>query len=232
MGDIVQLPYAADERRGRAGNGYLILHAPAVDARVVVILLYQLLKHQPRLRLFFLAESRYDRHLGPHEEALLVAKVIEFLVVLIVGKPYRVCADFLDYLYILGVLLERESVAEILSVLVAGYALELHMLAVEEEALVAVKIKLSQTKRSLTQSMTSPPLSISAVRCRGRASFTSLPEYRLGYIEPRLGLVGGHGDARNGAALGVGDCEALLAAVGAALGHALDIHSAVRLGVM
>lgn len=132
---------------------------------MVVILLYQLLEHQPRLRLLFSAESRYDGDLRPNEKALFVAKVIEFFVVLIVGKPYRVCTDLLDYLYILGVLLERESVAEILSVLVAGYAFELHMLAVEKKALVAVKIKLSQTrKRSLTQSMTSPPLSISAVR--------------------------------------------------------------------
>ena len=197
---------------------------------MVVILLYQLLKHQPCLRLLFSAESRYDGDLRPNEKALFVAKVIEFFVVLIVGKPYRVCADLLDYLYILGVLLERESVAEILSVLVAGYALELHMLAVEEEALVAVKIKLSQTEAvaHAVDDLAAPE----HLRRQGVevGRFHSLPEYRLGYIEPRLGLVGGHGDARNGAALGVGDCEALLAAVGAALGHALDIHSAVRLG--
>ena len=104
---------------------------------MIVVLLYQLNELLLCVLIALGAETGDDRHLRPNEQTALVAEVIEIAVLLIVGETHRVCADVKDKFDVLGVLLLGYGVAHILSVLVAGDALKLDVLAVEEEALVA-----------------------------------------------------------------------------------------------
>ena len=79
-------------------------------------------------------------YLRPHQNAVFVAQVIEFLGMLIVGQTDGVGADFPDECHILPMLLDAQCIAQSLPVLVTADTPQGIYPAIEEEALVRIKL--------------------------------------------------------------------------------------------
>ena len=124
---------------GSAGGGYLIAQAPANDRRMVIALGHQL----PHLIDGVLPSIRHVLcdvgDFRPDDDAILVAKVIEFLCVLIVGKAHRVGTDFTDNVHVLPMFIEGKRITKTLPVLMAADTPQRVHSAVEQKALVRVK---------------------------------------------------------------------------------------------
>ncbi len=73
-------------------------------------------------------------HLGPANEALLIAQIVEILGVLVVGQAHRVGAHLANKAQVLAVHRGREGVSHTGAVLVARYASQRVGTAVQEEA--------------------------------------------------------------------------------------------------
>ena len=132
---------------GRDGN--LVGNAPADDARMIVVLLNQLLH---------LADGVFPtvghmladvRNLRPDDHAVFVAQIIEILVVLIVRQTDGVAAQLADECHVLVVHLAGDGVADALAILMAGYAVQGIGFVVEEEALLRVGAEGADAERNL-----------------------------------------------------------------------------------
>ena len=68
--------------------------------------------------------------LSPDQKTHLITGIIKLLILLIMRQADRVCANLPDESQILPVLLLRQGIAHMVSVLMPGNALELDMLSV------------------------------------------------------------------------------------------------------
>ena len=77
---------------------------------------------------------RYVGYLRPDNESLFVAKIVEILIVLIVSETYGGGTDLHYEVDILSVMLGKKRVTDAPSVLVAGYAAQRILLAVQDKS--------------------------------------------------------------------------------------------------
>ena len=139
----VQLGEVLVQALGLARDGDLVGDAPEEDGGMVVVLGNQLGHLGDGVVVGFLGgdELADEGDLRPQGKAGVVAQVIEILVMLIVGQTDGVGADLLDEGDILLVVRLGERPALVLTVLMAGNAVQRHILAVEPEAGVGVHME-------------------------------------------------------------------------------------------
>lgn len=113
---------------------------------MVIILRDELAELREDVLVPFFELHRDIGNFRPDDDARLVAEGIEVVVVLIVGKTHGVGAQLADEGKVLFVLSARDSVAHVLTVLMAGDAAQGIALSVEEKAPFGVDMEGAEAK--------------------------------------------------------------------------------------
>ena len=138
VAEIVEDAVVFHKILGGTADGYFVAQPPYNDGRMVIVLDY---------KLGHLADGvlpsgghmlRDIGYLCPDNKTALIAKVIEILVVLIMGKADGGAAHFADKIHILFVVLGEKRITDAPAVLMTAYAAERILFSVENKALVGV----------------------------------------------------------------------------------------------
>ena len=124
-----------------AGGGDLVGEAPAHDRGMVVALHHQFLHLGQGIGPAIPHVHGDVGELRPHHQALLVAQVVKFLGVLVVGQPDGVGPHLQDEAHVLLVLLQGEGIAQPLPVLVPGHPPQGVAASIQEKAPLGVHLE-------------------------------------------------------------------------------------------
>ena len=149
MAQVVQRPVVFQQLLiHRAGRGNLVGKAPYSNGGVIVILHHQLLHLRQGVGTAICHVHGDVGNLRPDHHTVFIAEVVEFLSVLIVGKPQRVAAQLPDDLHILFMMLDGQGITHALAVLMPGAAPEGITPSVQNKALLRVDLEFAAAKAS------------------------------------------------------------------------------------
>ena len=122
MAKIVQQNVVLHQIFGDPVHGYLIAQPPA-DDRWVIVALSDQLPHLIQGVLPAVGHVFGDiGDLRPHDHAVLIAKIVELLCMLIMGKPYRVGSDLANQFHIERLLLQGDRIPNAQKILMPAHS--------------------------------------------------------------------------------------------------------------